>query len=503
MISKEKESKSLTEIDSDVCVVGSGAGGAVVAKELAESGLRVVVLEKGERLTKYDFTQKEREIFPRVYEDAGMRATEDQSIIILHAKGVGGTTLVNDNICFRASRATLTDWRDLGIEKMGPDEMASYYENVEQEISVAPIRDEEVSRNDWVLHQGALRLGLHPRRFKHNRNDCIGCGFCYCGCAYDRKRNMTLTYLPKAEAAGAQIFANNEAKVIQRTGSKITAVIASERDPQTRELKREVAVRAKIYVLAGGGISTPSLLLKNGFGRFNPNVGRHLSLHPILGNVGLMPERIRFYEGIPQCEYVDCLSEEEKTGFLLEGIGAHPILISLCLPSFGFPHGERMREYDRFSIHYIMVRDRPQGEIRVSRNGALSVRYRFHPRDWQSVREGMKLSARVYFAAGAEKVYLNHSEGPVLRGEKDLGVIDRLPLEPNRMVFYSAHQLSSCRMGPDPRTSVTDSFGKVHGMENLFIADASLFPTSIGYNPQLTIMALALRNSEAIVRHLV
>lgn len=500
MIMKERESKSLTEIETDVCVVGSGAGGAVIAKELAEGGLRVVVLEKGTRFTKYDFSQKEEEMFPKLYEDAGMRATKDQSVIILHAKGVGGTTLVNDNICFRAPDFVLRDWEKSGIKHISPAAMAPYYEKVEKEISVVPIKEEEVSRNDQLFYRGAERLGLKPKRFQHNRRNCIGCGFCYCGCSYDRKQNMAFTYLPKAEAAGAQILANAEAEEIQRNGTKVTAVIASKRDPMTKTLEGKIQVRARIFVIAGGGISTPILLLKNGFGRLNRNIGRSLSLHPILGNIGVMQEVTHFYEGIPQCVYVDRISMASGAGFVLEGMGAHPILTSLVLPSFGRRHRELLGDYDKFTVHYVMVKDRPQGRIRVSRGGEISIHYRLHEIDKRSLREGMKLSAQIYFAAGAKKVYLNHVDAPVLEHKKQLDLIDRLPMDPNRMLLYSAHQVSSCRMGVDPKTSVTDSYGKVHGMENLYIADASIFPTSLGYNPQVTIMALATRNAEFILK---
>lgn len=498
---KEKASKSLTEIETDVCVIGSGAGGAVMAKELAEGGLRVVILEKGDRFTKYDFTQKEEEMFPKLYEDAGMRATQDQSVIILHAKGVGGTTLVNDNICFRAPDFVLKEWERSGITNISPQAMAPYYEKVEKEISVSLIKEEEVSRNDQLFHRGAERIGLAAKRFYHNRKDCIGCGFCYCGCSYDRKQNMALTYLPKAEACGAQILSNTEAELIERKGETITEVLASQRDPLTRTIQRRIRVRARIFVIAGGGISTPILLLRNGFARLNPNVGRHLSLHPILATFGVMPEPVRFYEGIPQCEYVDCLSKEDGAGYVLEGIGAHPILISFVLPSFGRRHRELMKAMDRFTVHYVMVKDRPQGQIKVARNGAIFIHYHLHPRDKRSLREGMKLSARIYFAAGAKEVFVNHVDAPILTEEKQLDLIDRLAIEPNRMVLYSAHQLSSCRMGTDPKTSVTDSYGRFHGMENLYLADASLFPTSLGYNPQVTIMALATRNAEFILKH--
>lgn len=501
MIMKDEESKSLTEIETDVCIVGSGAGGAVVAKELAKGGLRVIVLEKGSRLTKYDFTQKEEEMFPRLYEDAGMRATKDQSVIILHAKGVGGTTLVNDNICFRAADFVLREWEKLGIEHISPSAMEPYYEKVEKEVSVLPIKEEEVSRNDQIFYRGAERIGLKPRRFQHNRKDCIGCGFCYCGCSYDRKQNMALTYLPKAEAVGAQILADTEAQIIERKAGKVLSIIGSRRDPNCESSHAKVRVKARIFVIAGGGISTPILLLKNRFDRFNPNIGRHLSLHPILANIGVMAEPIRFYEGIPQCVYVDELSPVTGGGFVLEGIGAHPILTSLVLPSFGKRHRELMRDFDKFTVHYVMAKDRPQGRIQVSRSGEISVHYQLHEQDQESLRRGMKLSAKIYFAAGAKKVYLNHVDAPVLTREENIGIIDRLPLEPNRILLYSAHQVASCRMGPDPKTSVTDSYGKVHGMENLYIADASIFPTSLGYNPQITIMALATRNAKFILKH--
>lgn len=501
MIIRRKESNIRQEIEADACVIDSGAGGAVMAKELAEGGLRVVILEKGNRFTKYDFTQKESEMFPKLYEDGALRATKDQSVIILHAQGVGGTTLVNHNICFRASDWVLRDWQRWGIENISPQAMGPYFAKVEKEISVTPIAPQEVSANDQIFHRGADRLGLEPKRFSHNRKDCIGCGFCYCGCAYDRKQNMVLTYLPKAERLGAQILSNTEAWEIQRKGNRVTQVIASKQDPSTGKVRERILIRAKLFFLAGGSISTPALLLRNGFARFNRNIGRHLTLHPILANIGVMPEPVHFYEGIPQCEYVDRLSRVDSAGYLLEGIAAHPILSSFNIPSFGKRYQEIMKEYDHFSVHYVIVKDRPQGEVRVSRNGSPSVHYRLHERDKQSLREGMKLSAQVFLAAGAKKVHLNHIDAPPFEDPGKLDLIDQLRIEANRVTLFSAHQMSSCRMGPSPKISATDSYGRLHGMENLYVSDASLFPTSLGHNPQLTIMALATRNAEFILNH--
>ena len=498
---KEKASKSLSEIEADVCVIGSGAGGAVMAKELAEGGLRVVVLEKGESTTQYDFTQKEADIFPRFYEDAGMRSTADQAVTILHAKGVGGTTVFNDNICFRAADFVLRSWERSGIPDIGPEAMARYYDKVEREIAVTRIKDSEVSRNDQVLHRGAQQLGLNPQRFFHNRKDCIGCGFCYLGCTYLRKTDMSQTYVPKAEAAGARVFANTEAEVFERKGGRIIAVEASEYDPKTRQLKRRVRVRARRFILAGGAISTPILLLKNGFGRLNSHIGRHLSLHPMFASLGVLPEPIRFYEGIPQCEYVERLNPADGTGFIMEGLTAHPILTSIVIASFGQKHREKMQDYEKFAVHYVLVKDQGQGRIHVSGRGDIRIDYPFHEKDAQSMREGMKLSARLYFAAGAKKVYLAHIDAPVIEDPKQVELLDGLKFEANRVTLYSAHQFSTCRMGPDPKNAVTDAYGRVHGMENLFIADASLFPTSLGYNPQITVMALATRNAAYLLEH--
>lgn len=483
-------------IETDVCVIGSGAGGAVMAKELAEAGRRVIVLEKGRRFSRLDFTQLEADMVPKLYEDAGMRATSNQAIIILHAKGVGGTTLVNNNICLRAPEFVLEEWSRLGIERITPQAMRPYYERVEWEISVSLIQDEAVSRNDRVFHQGAERLNLEPRRFMHNRVHCIGCGFCMVGCSYDRKQNMVLTYLPKAERAGAKLFSHTQAEGIERQRNSIKAVIAFQRDPDEPGRARCFRIQAQWFIVSGGSISTPAFLLRNGLGRLNRNIGRHLTLHPILPNVALMPEPVYVHEGIPQCEYVDRLSFSDGAGFLLEGIGAQPAITSLVIATFGSAHHALMEQWNSFNVHYVMVKDRPQGRVRISSNGSLAIDYRLHERDQQSLRESLKLSAQLYFAAGARQVLLNHVDLPLLRGPDDVQLIDRLPLEANRMALFAPHQMSSCRMGADARTSVTDAYGKVHGMENLYIADASVFATSLGHNPQLTIMALATRNAE-------
>lgn len=499
MIFKAPPSKPHATIETDVCIVGSGAGGAVMAKELTDGGRRVVLLEKGRRFSRTDFTQLEEEMIPQLYEDAGTRATSDQSILILHGRGVGGTTLVNNNICLRAPEFVLDEWSRQGLEQLSPQAFNRHYDRVEREISVSRIKDEDVSRNDQIFHQGAERIGLQPKRFAHNRLHCIGCGFCMAGCAYDRKQNTALTYLPKAEQGGAQVLPDTEVERIERQGSRVLAMMASQRNPQAPGGKQSLRIQAKVFVIAGGSISTPVLLLKNGFGRLNHNIGRHLTLHPILPNIGIMPEPVCFNEGVPQCEYVDRLSSTDGAGFLLEGIGAPPVLTSMVIPSFGESHHRMMDQWEHFNVHYVMIKDRSQGRVRVTSGGAMAIDYHLHERDKQSLREGMKLSARLYFAAGAKQVCLNHVDLPILHKPEDIAQIDRLRIEANRMALFAPHQMGSCRMGVDARHSVTNSFGKVHGMENLYIADASLFPTSLGHNPQLTIMALATRNAEFLL----
>lgn len=482
------------EISADACVIGTGAGGAVLASELAEAGYSVVMLEKGGYHTRKAFNQQEKDMMPLLFEEGGARTTKDGGITVLHGTSVGGSTTVNWAICFDPPDAILRDWSEAhGLEGLRPEDLRPSLAKVRRILNVQPIPPEAVPRNGQLLLDGARKLGMKGGIFEHNRTQCLSSGFCILGCSYDRKQSMLVTYVPRAIHFGARLLPNAEATEFVREGDRITAVRGILTNPQTGAQHR-VTVSARVFSVSGGAVSTPVLLQKNGLG--NARVGENLTLHPTTAAVGLFDEPVRAYQGIHFTTYV---ADLEPEGILIESVFAYPGLMGSNLYRWGERAVESMALYDRMAAAIVLLHDDGRGRVKADRWGLPEIDYWMNAKDQAKFRTGLKALARIYLAAGAREVLVPHAEGFVIRSEGDLHHIDRMPIEPNRMAVFSAHQMGTAAMGSDPATSATDSWGKLHGTENLFVCDGSLFPTSLGVNPQITIAALGDRTSRYLV----
>ncbi len=476
------------DLEADVCVIGSGAGGAVLASELAEAGLSVVILEKGGYHTRKAFNQQERDMMPLLFEEGGARTTQDGAITVLHGSTVGGSTTVNWAICFDPPESVLEDWAsNHGIDRIRLADLRQSLSKVRRILNVQPIPPAAVPKNGRLLLEGAAKLGMKAGIFEHNRTQCLNSGFCMLGCAYDRKQSMLVTYVPRALHFGAKLLPHAEATEFDREGDRIAAVRGILSNPATGT-KHHFRVRAKVFSVSGGAVSTPVLLQRNGLG--NTHVGRNLTLHPTTAAVGVFDHAVNSYQGIHFTTYV---SDLETEGILIESIFAYPGMMGSNLFRWGPAAIEAMGLYDRMAAAIVLLHDDGRGEVRADSRGLPEIDYWVNPRDQEKFRKGLRALARIYLAAGAREVIVPHSEGLVIRGEADLPKIDRLRIEPNRMAVFSAHQMGTAAMGADPGKSATDSWGRLHGLENLFVCDGSLFPTSLGVNPQITIAALGDR----------
>ena len=483
------------DLQADVCVIGTGAGGAVLASELAEAGYSVVMLEKGGYHTRKAFNQQEKDMMPLLFEEGGARTTKDGGISVLHGTSVGGSTTVNWAICFDPPASVLAEWAEAhGIEGIRLDDLAPSLAKVRRILNVQPIPPEAVPENGRLLLEGARKLGMKGGIFEHNRTQCLSSGFCILGCSYDRKQSMLVTYVPRAIHFGARLLPNAEAKTFEREGDRITSVQGVLTNPQTGA-QYQVRVRAKVFSVSGGAISTPVLLKQNSLG--NAHVGRNLTLHPTTAAVGLFDHPVRAFQGIHFTTYV---SDLEPEGILLEAIFAYPGLMGSNLFRWGARAAEAMSQYDKMAAAIVLLHDDGRGEVRVDKWGLPEIDYWVNAKDQAKFRSGLKALARIYLAAGAREVLLPHSDGITIRREGDLDAIDRMPIETNRMAVFSAHQMGTAAMGANPDTAATDSWGRLHGLDNLFVCDGSLFPTSLGVNPQITIAALGDRTARHLVR---
>ncbi len=489
------------DLRADLCIVGSGAGGSVIAKKAAERGLKVVVLEEGGYYTKEDFDQLERDMLPKLYKDRTGQVTADGFVSVLQGRCVGGTTVVNYLCCFRTPDRVLREWAERGVQGMSPADMKPHLDEVWNMLSIQKMPENMLNKNNLVLKIGAEKLAWKGDTFWRNQIGCWGSGFCAEGCAYDAKQSALLTYLHEAVIRGADIYAGARVERITVENGRATGVEGITWDPETDAPRGTLRVKADVTVIACGSINTPELLIRSNVG--GPMVGKSLYLHPVPLVWALFDQEIHSYYGIKQGYYVDEFSDvfndDLDGGYILEGVGAQPGLGSVGMNHYGTWHRERMKENHKLALAAVLIRDRDGGTVSLDKNGRRKIEYWPSRRDLQKCAEGMKRTAEAYLAAGAKEVYTCHVKETVIRSKADLGLIDQRGMAPGEMLLFSAHQMGTCRMGEDPKTSVVNSNGRVHTTKNLLVADASAFPTPSGVNPQVTVYAVATHHAKHLL----
>lgn len=501
MITKGDQITGDLNLKAEVCVIGSGAGGAVVAKELAEAGRDVVVLEQGGHYTKEDFTQREDEMMPLLYEDMGQRATTDGSIVILQGRNVGGSTVHNLCYCFRTPVPILEMWRrEDGIRGMSYEDLVPSFERVEKMLKVKPIEPHEVNTLNNKIREGCEKLGYHGLVANHNRENCTTSGFCLLGCPFDAKQSMLITYVPAASAAGARIYANCPVQKIHAEGKRVRAVEATVVDAVNRP-RHKVRVEAQVIVLSAGAINSPQILLASGIANSSGQVGRNLHLHPSVLLSGIYDEDIYGYRGIPQSYYVDAfinLEKDPKSGYLIMPVYGFPVVTASQLPGFGHAHWEIMQNFHRMVGILVLMHDESAGTVRIGRSGKPEIAYQVNAKERGLFLEGMKHCAEILFASGAKQVLVPYESPLLLQPGDDLRAIDQRGLRPNDILLASTHPQSTCKMGEDTKRSVVNSWCQSHDLGNLFVADMSVFPSSLGAPPQISTAAIADRTAHYI-----
>jgi choline dehydrogenase-like flavoprotein len=487
---------------ADVCVIGSGAGGAVAAAELAAAGRSVVVLEQGPHWSASDFTQREDEMLPRLFEEAGMRQTADGAVTILQGRSVGGSTVHNLCYAFRTPSPILRMWREEhGLPELTEEALEPSFRRVEQHLRVKPIREDEVNSLNALLRAGAEKLGYSGYVTRHNRENCVKAGYCILGCSYGAKQSMLVTYVPRADRAGARIYANARAERIEAEGGRVRRVLGRVVDG-SGQAQGSIEVKARTVVLAAGAVASPDLLLRSGLG--GSHVGRHLHLHPTVTVAGFWDEPIHAYRGIPQSYYIDEFIDLERnphTGYVLMPIAGFPVLTAVSLPEFGPRHFQQMRDFDKMGGLLVLLHDQSEGSVEsASSVSRPRIGYSLTDDDGRLLTLGMRHCAEVLFAAGARRVVLPRlAETVVLERGADLSEIERRPVREGELPIASTHPQSTCRMGRSTADSVVNAFGECHEVRGLFVADMSVFPTSLGAPPQITTAALADRTAHHIL----
>jgi choline dehydrogenase-like flavoprotein len=488
----------LSSIEVDYVVVGSGAGGSVAAAVLAESGAKVAVLEEGGHYTKRDFNMQESWAYPALYQDHGNRTTDDLAILILQGRSIGGGTTVNWTSSFRTPEPTLRLWAERhGVRGLDAATLAPHFDAVEKRLDIGPGNPDDVNANNRKLMEGAAKLGWQPELIRRSVKGCARLGYCGMGCPLDAKRSARTTYLADAVAAGAQVFADCRVKLVESDRGRVRAVTADVLDRASdRPRARLVAYARRGVVLAAGAINTPALLLRSKTGLDSGQVGRRTFLHPTVPLISFYDQPIEAFYGPPQSVAVHHFADRgAQVGYFFETAPIHPMLGALALPGFGDSHRRLMERLPHVQATIALLidghHDDPGGGVEVNGDGRVKLHYPLHASLREAAVSALADMARVQLAAGAREVMTLHETPIVIRGEGDLAQIAAAPFGPNQHTMFSAHQMGGAAMGDDPGRSVVDSRGRHHAIENLWIVDGSIFPTSLGVNPQLSIYAHA------------
>jgi choline dehydrogenase-like flavoprotein len=464
--------------ECDVLIVGSGAGGASAAALLAETGLDVIVLEAGGHYDRDSYPEDLFESLPALYRDSGLTVAEGRPAIPLPiGRAVGGTTVINSGTCFRAPDEVLAGWRDAhGIE--WATDLDDAYGAAEEMLNVTPVDVATMGRNGQLCMEGAEALGVSHGPISRNAGSCVQCSSCPGGCRIDAKQAMHVSYLPRAVSAGARVYAGAEALRILVEGGRAVGV----RTVAGAEFRARKAV-----VCAGGAVGTPELLMRSGIATASPHLGRNLHIHPACWVGALYDEDVRGWEGIMQSYYVD---EWHNRGILLEATFTPLAFGGQWLPGSGTAHQARVLRYDRVGSIGVHLRDESSGRVGIARDGSTRITYRLTQADADALVYGIARAAEVHFAAGALEVYPQIARVPRIVPGGVAG-FEATRFRPAELRLEAFHPMGTARMAADPHGGVTSPYGAVHGVDGLYVADASLLPSSTSVNPMMTIIAVA------------
>jgi choline dehydrogenase-like flavoprotein len=485
-------------ISVDAAVIGSGAGGAVVAARLAEAGLSVAVIEEGPPVESHsDFAGPMFDRFSRFCRDnATTQVWGSPPIPLPLGRVVGGTTVVNSGTCFRAPDHVLDRWRsEFGVEGADHASLGPYYAETEEFLSVRPVPWDLLGPNGAAAHKGATALGYSGGPLLRNIADCHGCGQCAFGCPTDAKQAMHISYLPRAVAAGATIYARCRADRVLEEGGRATGVAATLLGPDERS-KGKVTFAARHVVVAAGAIHTPGLLSGSGIPDPAGCVGRNLRIHPATGVGGIFEAESQIWKGTLQSYYIDEFFSSHELMF--EATHTVPSVGAGSIPGIGATAMEELSNFGSVATLGFYVSDTSRGRVRRLRNGDALATYRLNALDTRRMALGISIAAEVLLAAGATRVYPGLPGLDTVSASQDLEQLRERAVRPGHLKLTAFHPMGTVRMGCDPERSAVDSFGGHHVVRDLWVADASTFPTCVGVNPQMTIMAFALRTADRI-----
>lgn len=491
----------------DVAIIGTGCGGASLACRLAEAGYDVVMLEQGGYFTREDFDGRELHMLAKIDGGRGLDASPDLSVNLTYGNNVGGASVHYWADSYRTPRDRLELWTErYGITGHTPAILEPHFEAIERDLNVHLAEDGYANRMNLLVKDAAERLGWEVKRVPQARKGCVRSGHCMQGCPFDKKQSQLVTYIPRALAAGARLYADARAERLAMDRSRVRSLVARVMDRATGRPRSEaITVEARAFVVAAGGYGTPDFLLRQGLKERLPALGEHFFCNPCPQTHAVFDDPIIQWRNIPAAWAVEefRLAREAagrylEGGYLLMANQLHPATLAAVLPGLATSHLDLMKQAPNLGGTIAWIDDAEEGRISID-GGRRRVQVPLVGGNEARIRDAWQKQATLLLTAGAREVLFGDNADTRIR---DLADIERavasIDLRPARNVFAAPHPGGGARMGEDPNTSVVASDHRVHGTDNLYVADPSVFPTPPSVDPSLSIMAFSFVAADAV-----
>ncbi len=503
------------QMSCDVAIIGSGAGAGITAELLARAGLKVVMVEEGPLRSSSDFNQQEAVAYPSLYQESAARKTEDKAINILQGRCVGGSTTVNWTSSFRTPDSTLHYWQNqFGLTDYTPDALSPYFGQAERRLNITPWLTSPNENND-LLRRGAARLGIASAAIARNVKGCWNLGSCGLGCPTNAKQSMLVTAIPAALDKGAVLLVETRAERFELANGQVQSLTCFAVKPngaRVESAQAAIKIIAKHYVLGAGAINSPAVLLRSLAPDPHGRLGERTFLHPVVMSAAIMTQKVEGWQGAPQTIYSDHFLETQPVdgpiGYKLEAPPLHPVIFASTVSGYGAQQSQLLRQFPHTHVLLALLRDgfheqAAGGKVKLRGDGSAALDYPLTEFVMDGARRALLSMAEIQFASGAQQVLPVHEMArPYTAWREARDALQALPMKPLLTKVVSAHVMGGCGMAASESLGVTRPDGVHWQIGNLSVHDGSLFPTSIGANPQLSIYGIVNRLAQGLAHRL-
>lgn len=496
--------KSDQTVKSQVVIIGSGCGGMTLAKKLTESGIGVIVLEKGGYYTPDKFDNRELNMSGKIDGERNLSSTESGDTFLLYGNNVGGASVHYWADTYRTPDDRLLHWEQkYGIKGHTKADLNPAWDELTESLSVAHPPENQWNKMNLIFKKAVEDLGWGSDAILSARKNCQGSGHCQQGCFFNAKQSQLITHLPTALEKGAILYADMQAEKLVFEGNKVKQLIASAIDrPSNQPSGVKITFEAEHFVVAAGGFNSPDFLLRQeGLKEKLPALGKYFGFNPVVMVYALFDEEIKMYRGLPAAwssEKYRLASYNDKKeylegGYLLLPNQTQPSATAAVLGGFNDEDHEWMVNFNKVggTIAWLDDCEDELGEITVNSDGKRLINYPYGPTTQKMIRDTLKKQVNINFKAGAKKTLIADFKGTTINSLDEINKIDDIKITSNGLMIVAPHPFGGCRMGADSETSVVDFSHRVHGYDNLFVSDPSVFPTGPSVDPSFTIMAFS------------